>query len=73
MVAYGIVDIKMRMLAVEELLRIQGFPKGYKLVGTQTDKKKFIGNSVEVTTAKRLFEAHHKGLSEHFTKLRYVA
>lgn len=70
MAAYGIVDIKMRMLLVEELLRIQGFPKGYELVGNQTDKKKFIGNSVEVTTAKKLFEAHHGALVEHFELLK---
>lgn len=46
MAAYGIVDIKMRMLKVEELLKIQGFPDGYKLFGTQTEHKKYIGNSV---------------------------
>lgn len=66
MAAFGIVDIKMRMLMVEELLRIQGFPVGYELVGNQTDKKKFIGNSVEVTVAKKLFEAHHLALVDHF-------
>lgn len=46
MADYGISDIKMRMLRVEELLKIQGFPEGYKLEGNQTDQKKFIGNSV---------------------------
>ncbi|HEY4337342.1 MAG TPA: DNA cytosine methyltransferase [Puia sp.] len=46
MVAYDIVDIKMRMLRIPELLDIQGFPKGYKLTGNQGDQKKFIGNSV---------------------------
>lgn len=66
MAAYGIVDIKMRMLLIKELLRIQGFPIGYQLIGTQTDQKKFIGNSVEVTVAKKKFEAHHKALVEHF-------
>jgi len=66
MAYYGIIDIKMRMLEVEELLQIQGFPKDYKLVGNQTDKKKFIGNSVEVTTAKKIFEAHHESLIEYF-------
>jgi len=59
MAHYGIVDIKMRMLYVDELLRIQGFPKDYKLKGNQTQQKKFIGNSVEVRTAKKIFEAHH--------------
>lgn len=46
MAMYGICDIKMRMLMVPELLRIQGFPDTYRMVGTQTDAKKFIGNSV---------------------------
>lgn len=46
MMLYGIGDIKMRMLRVDELLQIQGFPKQYKLMGTQGDQKKFIGNSV---------------------------
>lgn len=63
---YGIVDILLRMVMIEELLRIQGFPLGYQLVGNQADQKKFIGNSVEVTTAKKLFEAHHSALVEHF-------
>lgn len=65
---YGIIDIKMRMLTIEELLQIQGFPKDYKLIGTQADKKKFIGNSVEVTTAKKIFEAKHTALVEYFDK-----
>jgi DNA (cytosine-5)-methyltransferase 1 len=47
MAIYSLVDIKMRMLRVPELLRIQGFPKGYQLIGNQADQKKFIGNSVE--------------------------
>lgn len=46
MAHYGIVDIKMRMFKIIELLKIKGFPPGYKLIGTQTDQKKFIGNSV---------------------------
>jgi DNA (cytosine-5)-methyltransferase 1 len=46
MAMYGLVDIKMRMLKIVELLRIQGFPADYKLVGSQTHQKKFIGNSV---------------------------
>lgn len=46
MAMYGIVDIKMRMLVVDELLKIQGFPEDYVLLGSQADKKKFIGNSV---------------------------
>lgn len=46
MAAYGIIDIKMRMLKILELLKIQGFPSNYQLCGTQADQKKFIGNSV---------------------------
>lgn len=73
MAYYGIVDIKMRMLLVRELLRIQGFPKDYKLIGNQTDKKKFIGNSVEVKTAKALFESHQDALTEYFEKFKTAA
>jgi DNA (cytosine-5)-methyltransferase 1 len=46
MVLYSIVDIKMRMLMILELLKIQGFPENYELIGTQAEKKKFIGNAV---------------------------
>ena len=58
MAFYGIVDIKMRMLKIPELLQIQGFPKDYQLVGTQADQKKQIGNAVEVNTAKALIKAN---------------
>ncbi len=57
MALYGIVDIKMRMLRIPELLRIQGFGDDYTLRGTQADQKRFIGNSVEVTQAQKLAEA----------------
>lgn len=57
MAAHGIIDIKMRMLFVQELLKIQGFPVHYILIGNQSDQKKFIGNSVEVNTAKAMCEA----------------
>ena len=57
MVAYGIVDIKMRMLRVPELLKIQGFPEDYKMVGNQSDQKKFIGNSVVPHVVKAWAEA----------------
>lgn len=58
MAIMGIVDIKMRMLKVPELLRIQGFPENYILRGTLTDQKKFVGNSVEVTIAGKLAECY---------------
>lgn len=54
MAMYGILDIKMRMLKIPELKRIMGFPEEYKLIGTQADQKKFIGNAVEVTMARSL-------------------
>lgn len=43
---YGIEDIFMRMLEIEELKRIQGFPECYILLGTKNNQKKFIGNAV---------------------------
>lgn len=54
---HGIVDVRMRMLLIEELLRIQGFGDKYILKGTKADRKKFIGNAVECTQAKVLAEA----------------
>jgi DNA (cytosine-5)-methyltransferase 1 len=56
MAMYGISDILMRMLKVSELLKIQGFPAGYILVGNQTDQKKFIGNSVAPIVPQRWLE-----------------
>lgn len=57
MAAYGIVDIKMRMLNVNELKRIMGFPDDYVLIGTQAEQKKYIGNAVEVNMGRVLCEA----------------
>lgn len=57
MAMYGILDIKMRMLKIPELKRIMGFPEDYKLIGTQADQKKFIGNAVEVKQARKNTEA----------------
>jgi len=57
MVIYGLVDIKMRMLRVPELLKIQGFPDSYQMVGNQGDHKKFIGNSVHPLVPKHWAEA----------------
>jgi DNA (cytosine-5)-methyltransferase 1 len=56
MAMYGIIDICMRMLKVDELKRIMGFPSDYILIGTQSEQKKFIGNAVEVNMAKALVE-----------------
>lgn len=60
MVEHGITDIKMRMLKIPELLQIQGFPKDYKLIGTQTEQKKYIGNAVEVNMARALALADYE-------------
>ncbi|MEL7586626.1 MAG: DNA cytosine methyltransferase [Prolixibacteraceae bacterium] len=57
MAAHGITDILMRMLRIDELLRIMGFGDSYVLKGTQTEKKKFIGNAVECHQAQVLAEA----------------
>ena len=65
MALYGIVDIKMRMLKIPELKKIMGFPEGYVLVGTQAEQKKYIGNAVEVTIARRWCEALCAKLKEH--------
>ena len=64
MAMYGIVDIKMRMLNVQELKRIMGFGTDYTLVGTQTEQKKFIGNAVECHMSQALCEALAKRINE---------
>ena len=60
---YGISDICMRMLKISELKRIMGFPEDYVLVGTQTEKKKYIGNAVEVNMASCLCAAIYKAVA----------
>ncbi|NUQ80814.1 MAG: DNA cytosine methyltransferase [Bacteroidetes bacterium] len=57
----NIVDIKMRMLSVVEMLRIQGFPSDYVLIGNQGHKKKFIGNSVPPVLVRALIESVWSG------------
>ena len=64
MAMYGIIDIKMRMLVVDELKLIMGFPEDYVLIGTQAEQKKFIGNAVEVTIARKWCEALCAGLRD---------
>lgn len=64
MAAHGIIDIKMRMLRIPELKKIQGFPEGYFLYGSQEDQKKFIGNSVHPRVPKRWYEANARALRE---------
>lgn len=64
MALYCIVDIKMRMLMIEEIKLIQGFPKEYVLIGTQAEQKKFLGNAVEVTIARKWCEALCAGIRD---------
>lgn len=66
MALYGIVDIKMRMLEILELLKIQGFDENYVLVGTKSEQKKYIGNSVTPRVVKYLIEAAHNEICDHF-------
>lgn len=68
MALYNIIDIKMRMLKIDELKLIMGFPEDYVLVGTQADQKKFIGNAVEVTVARKWCEALCVSLSPDIVK-----
>jgi DNA (cytosine-5)-methyltransferase 1 len=56
----GIKDIMHRMLKVPELLKIQGFPDNYQMVGNQSDQKKFIGNSVVPHVVKAWALAMHE-------------
>ena len=57
MAMYGITDIKMRMLNETELKLIMGFPREYVLIGTQAEKKKYIGNAVVTIIPKVWAEA----------------
>ena len=65
---YCISDIKMRMLNIKELKRIQGFGDDYILIGTQTEQKKYLGNAVEVNTARVLCESLYAALKEREIK-----
>lgn len=68
MALYGILDIKMRMLFISELKRIQGFPDDYILQGNQTEQKKQIGNAVEVNQATALIISNTTGI-ENYLKI----
>ena len=73
MALYNIVDIKMRMLKIPELLKIQGFPDGYKMFGTQNDQKKFIGNSVTPIVPEKWLETIYTFLEgRKKTELNYA-
>ena len=61
----NLLDVCTRTLTVTEMLQIQGFPKDYVLVGTQTQAKKYIGNSVEVNVGIALFKAIDAAIQEN--------
>ncbi|MDE6877155.1 MAG: DNA cytosine methyltransferase, partial [Alistipes sp.] len=61
-IAYGIVDVTMRMLRIPEMKRIQGFGADYVLLGTQEEQKKFLGNAVVTEMAAALCEATAKAI-----------
>lgn len=74
MALYGISDIKMRMLLIPELLKIQSFPANYYLAPGQTDQKKFIGNAVPPLLAQKIAESMYSGLVKYIVqKLKLAA
>lgn len=73
MVLYDIYDIKKRMLLIPELLQIQSFPVDYYLAGTQTDKKRFIGNAVPPKVAKAICEAMYERTVKYIQQMREAA
>ena len=62
MAIYSIKDVKMRMLHIVEMLKIQSFPENYFLAGSKADKKKFIGNSVPPKLSQAIGESMFAGL-----------
>lgn len=68
MAAYGIVDIKMRMLQIKELKKITGFDEDYVLKGNQQEQKKYIGNAVPVLLAKAIIEGFMENLQNPLKK-----
>lgn len=64
---HGIMDITIRPLNVVELLRIQGFPEDYILLGGVTRAKKYIGNSVVPGIAEALGNEIYNSLCKYLT------
>lgn len=59
---HSMADIKIRMLKVSELKKIQGFPEDFELIGTKTNQLKFIGNSVVPIMAQKLIESNYQSI-----------
>jgi len=53
---HGICDIRMRPLYIVEMLRIMTFREDYRLIGTQTEQKKYIGNAVPPEAAEKIVQ-----------------
>lgn len=68
MAAFGIIDIKMRMLRIKELKKITGFGEDYILKGTQQEQKKYIGNAVPVLLAKAIIESFANQIEQPIRK-----
>lgn len=68
MAAFGIVDIKMRMLRIKELKKITGFDEDYVLKGNQQEQKRYIGNAVPVLLAKAIIEGFMENLHNPLKK-----
>ncbi len=60
MALYGVLDVLMRMLNIDELKRITGFSDDYVLTGTVAQQKKSIGNAVPPIMAQRISEAAYQ-------------
>lgn len=67
MARWGYTNIYMRELHIKEMLRITTIPEDYKMVGSKTDQKKFIGNAVPSKIVTALIKAsyyHNRPLKE---------
>jgi DNA (cytosine-5)-methyltransferase 1 len=73
MALYGLSDIFFRMLEVDELKVIQGFPLNYYLAGSKETQKKFIGNSVTPKVPKAMIETTYRALFAAAKVLRIAA
>ncbi len=74
MIAHGIKDVFIRMLSINEQLRLQSFGDEYIIDGaTATQAKKFIGNSVPPDMAKILAETLFHTLNDpKYTPVLYL-
>lgn len=62
-------DIFMRFIKIKEQLKAQGFPEDYKLVGTQQEKTKYIGNAIPPPMTKAIGEHLFHTYNRHVRKM----